>query len=189
MDITYKRKYKTIHYGAYITRILLECQIDIPDTSTLSVKEIGPKTLKLMDIDPNPSTLEHMSFQAWQEHIASQPETPIAESSSRRRHFLQEEEEKEDIQIVSPDLPPKQALAVLSRNQSKIHKDLKRFEHKTNKKFDSLRNLTKFGIKFHASDLNLLKLTIRLHSNGLPVLTMKKPQTQALDMMDLKEVM
>lgn len=135
LDITYKRKYKTLHYGVYITRILTAAEIQIPDAiPTKTIKEIGYKTLKLMDIDPNPSTLDHLSFEEWTQHVATNPESLISESSHR-----QQTTNDEGIQIISPEVSSKQALVILSQNQSKLHRQFNTFETKTTKKFDSIK--------------------------------------------------
>lgn len=65
MDVNRRRQYKTFHYGAYIMKILQNYGISFPESEFSTIKELGSKTLGLMNLPKRPQSLAFISFQEW----------------------------------------------------------------------------------------------------------------------------
>ena len=65
MDVNRRRRYKTFHYGAYIMKILRNYGVTFPELEFSPIKELGSKTLGLMNLPKRPQNLNFISFQQW----------------------------------------------------------------------------------------------------------------------------
>ena len=61
-DVTIRRKYKTLHYGAYIMRILLNFGVTVPNTEFMTVGALNTKTRSLMQLLQRPESIQIISF-------------------------------------------------------------------------------------------------------------------------------
>lgn len=99
-DAIIRQKYKTLHYGAFIMRILKQCGVQIPDSECSTISVLGSKTLELMQSPKQLPSHDIISFQQWFENrnrgIRQPSYTNIASSSSSQPH-QQEEEDYDDI--------------------------------------------------------------------------------------------
>ena len=104
-DITIRRKYRTIHYGAYIMRILLNIGVPMLDFDFTSISELDAKTLGLMCLPIWPPSQQIISFQQWSQNIQQgvpQPRDTSIASSSHTQHEEEEEEDDDTIQEIGP---------------------------------------------------------------------------------------
>ena len=142
MDVNRRQKYKTFHYGAYIIRILSAFGgfgVPMPDTEYSSISELEPRTLGLMGLEKNPRNLGFMPFVQWQAYREQGVPPPAQHEEIQEVEEEEEGSESEGIQIVTPDMSSRDAIAALSRNQSKLRTQMRENQRKTDKKFNSIR--------------------------------------------------
>ena len=138
MDVNRRKKYKTFHYGAYIIRILQAFGVPMPDTEYSSISELGPRTLGLMGLPKNPRNLGFMPLVQWRA-LREQGVPLPAQHEEIQEEEGDEESGSEGMQIVTPATSSRDAMAALSRNQSKLRSQMRENQRRTDKKFNSIR--------------------------------------------------
>ena len=118
-------KMRTIYFGEYIMRLLLNVDTPLPDSENTMVHQINHRTISLMQLPTRPPRF--ISLAEWEARRQEQQQQPPP--PQHEEHFEQEDE----IRLVDPTYSTNQSLGILSRNQQILDNRLKKVDNKLDK--------------------------------------------------------
>ena len=116
-----------LFYNEYIMRLLLDCGVEPPKTSTISrPKVINNATIKRMKLPP--PCLNIMPYEQW-----TRPRHSVESSQQPRSR-------PEEVKMIRSSSTTKESLRTISRNQFLLEARLKRMDSKIDRRFNKLKS-------------------------------------------------
>ena len=122
-------KMKTIYFGEYIMRLLLNVDTPIPESENTKVHQINHRTISLMQLPSRPPRI--ISLAEWESRQQQQHQPPSYQPPTHQPE--EPYNQGDNIRLVEPNFTTNQSLVTISRNQQILDNRLKKVDHKLEK--------------------------------------------------------